>query len=623
MEGDFQVGFWLVSPKLNRIERDGRKLHLEPKAMQVLVYLAEQQGEVVSKEQLIHTVWADTFVTDYVLTHSISELRRAFEDDAKQPHVIETVPKGGYRLMASVTRGSPRAGTEAVPQAPASCRFRVIYGAGFMFVLVLLTVTYFGSSRLLRQSAPLDKKVMLAVLPFENLSGDPEQEYFSDGMTEEMITRLGQLNPERLGVIARGSVVHYKHHDKAVDQIGRELGVQYVLAGSIRRVGNHVRVSVQLIQLSDQTNIWAQSYDHDLQDILALQSDVAADIANGIRLKLSAQRQTQLAKTSPLNPEAYEAYLQGRYHIFRFSEADFRKAKEYFERSIRLDPQYAPAYAGVAHVWVSLGNQGVVSLEEAIPKARTAALKAIELDRTLAEAYAVLAWIEVGYDWNLPAASQELQNAIEINPNDPTAHHHYAYCLWIMGKPEAAVEEMKRARDLDPLSLFFNDEMGVAFEWQRQYDKAIEWFQKAMELDPNWVPVHIDLGIAYVKTARYEQGITEIKRAIILPGGGEGFYSAGGRIWLAWAYAATNKKDLARKILNEASRKPNSKHYAALDIARGYVALGDKNDAFAWLERAYSAHERDLIFLRRMDDFDPIRSDPRFEDLLRRIGMPQ
>src|SRR4029077_8286278 len=235
MEGDFQVGFWLVSPKLNRIERDGRKLHLEPKAMQVLVCLAEQQGEVVSKEQLIHTVWADTFVTDYVLTHSISELRRAFEDDAKQPRVIETVPKGGYRLMASVTRGSPRAGTGAVLQAPASRRFRVIYVAGFSFVLVLLTVTYFGSSRLLRQSAPLDKKVMLAVLPFENLSGDPEQEYFTDGMTEEMITRLSQLNPERLGVIARGSVVHYKHNDKAMDQIGRELGVQYVLAGSIRR----------------------------------------------------------------------------------------------------------------------------------------------------------------------------------------------------------------------------------------------------------------------------------------------------------------------------------------------------------------------------------------------------
>jgi tetratricopeptide (TPR) repeat protein len=324
-----------------------------------------------------------------------------------------------------------------------------------------------------------------------------------------------------------------------------------------------------------------------------------------------------------VNPEAYEAYLRGRYHIFRFSEADFRKAMEYFERTIRLDPQYAPAYAGVAHVWVSLGNQGVVSLEEAIPKASAAALKAIELDRTLSEAYAALAWIEVGYDWNLPAASQELQNAIEINPNDPPAHHHYAYCLWIMGKPEAAVEEMNRARDLDPLSLFFNDEMGVAFEWQQQYDKAIEWFQKAMELDPNWVPVHIDLGIAYVKTARYEQGITEIKRAIILPGGGEGFYSAGGRLWLAWAYAASGKKDLARKILNEASRKPNSKHYAALDIARGYVALGDKNEAFAWLERAYSAHERDLIFLRRMDDFDPIRSDPRFEGLLRRIGMPQ
>jgi TolB-like protein/DNA-binding winged helix-turn-helix (wHTH) protein/Tfp pilus assembly protein PilF len=623
MEGDFQVGFWLVSPKLNRIERDGRKLHLEPKAMQVLVCLAEQQGEVVSKEQLIHTVWADTFVTDHVLTHSISELRRAFEDDTKQPRVIETVPKGGYRLIASVTRGSPRAGTEAVPQAPASRRFRVIYGAGFLFVLVLLTVTYFGSSRLLRQSAPLDKKVMLAVLPFENLSGDPEQEYFTDGMTEEMITRLGQLNPERLGVIARGSVVHYKHNDKAMDQIGRELGVQYVLAGSIRRIGNHVRVSAQLIQVSDQTNLWAQSYDHDLQDILALQSDVAADIANGIRLKLSAQRQTQLAKTSPVNPEAYEAYLRGRYHIFRFSEADFRKAMEYFERSIRLDPQYAPAYAGVAHVWVSLGNQGVVSLEEAIPKARAAALKAIELDRTLSEAYAALAWIEVGYDWNLPAALQELQNAIEINPNDPPAHHHYAYCLWIMGKPEAALEEMKRARDLDPLSLFFNDEMGVAFEWQQQYDKAIEWFQKAMELDPNWVPVHIDLGIAYVKTARYEQGITEIRRAIILPGGGEGFYSASGRLWLAWAYAASGKKDLARKILNEASREPNSKHHAALDIARGYVALGDKKEAFAWLERAYSAHERDLIFLRRMDDFDPIRSDPRFEDLLRRIGMPQ
>jgi len=619
MEDDFQVGFWLVSPKLNRIAKSGKILHLEPKAMRVLVCLAEHQGEVVSRKHLIDAVWMDTFVTDYVLTHSISELRRAFDDDVKQPRFIETIPKNGYRLVAPVTPVL-RVAMKAVPFNPALRRFWMLCGSGLLFLAVVLLSVPFVRSRLLRQP---QYKVLMAVLPFENLSGDVREEYLSDGLTEEMITRLGQLDPKRLGVIARGSVDRYKGNAEAPDQVGRRLGVQYVLRGSVHRDGNRVRVSTQLIQTDNRAEVWAETYDRDLGDIFALQTEVATAIADAIRLNLTRQKQTQLAKASPINSEAYEAYLRGRYHLFRFSETDFRRAMEYFERATRLDPQYAPAYAGLAHVWVSLGNQGIVPLDEAISKARAAALRAIELEPTLSEAYAVLAWIQVGYEWNLDAASQELRYAVELNPNDSPAHHHYAYCLWIMGKPEAAVEEMKKAWRLDPLSLFFNDEMGVAFGWRQEHDQSIQWFQKAIELDPNWIPAHMDLGIAYVKSARYEEGIAEMKRAMLLPGGAEAFYSASGRLWLAWAYAAAGNKHLAKNILNEVLKDRNRTHFAALDVARDYVALGNKDAAFAWLERAYTAHERDVVFLARMDEFAPVRSDPHFTDLLRRIGMPQ
>ena len=612
MEGDIQVGQWLVQPKLNTISGDGKTAHVEPKAMQVLVFLAEHAGDVMAKERIIQAVWADTFVTDDVLTRAISDLRKAFEDDPHEPRVIQTIPKGGYRLIAPVEPVAPvfpsREGGTA--RTPPLHKRRWI--AALVVLALAIVAAYVLRERFRSRAKPPAGKIMLVVLPFDNLSGDPEQEYFSDGMTEEMTAQLGQLSPERLAVIGRASAMTYKHAKKTIDQIGKELRVQYVLEGSVRRAGDHVRITAQLIEVGDQTHVWAQSYDRALRDALVLQSEVAQAVANEIELKLTPQQQARLATLRPVNPEAYELYLKGKYYDERGGVSNTQKAQVYFQQAIEKDPQYAPAYAGMALAYPDFAVLSGVPVKDAHARTRELTLKALEIDPHLAEAHLALADFEFG-GWNWSAAEREYERAISLNPSYAEAREHYAEFLSCMGRHNQALAEVKQAHELDPLSLLINTQVGYTFYWARRPDEAMDQFKKALDLDPSHGRAHIGLGRAYVYKGMFDEGIAEIEK---------GHASWGLQRGSLWGYAlgAGGRREEAVKMLRRylEIRKP----FTPFAVATFYAGLGDKDKALAWLERAFDEHGYSLLRLKVDPFFDSLRSDPRFQDLVRRMNFP-
>ncbi len=610
VEGDFQVGKWLVQPKLNSISGNGKTAHVEPKAMQVLVYLAEHAGDVMPKERIIQAIWADTFVTDDVLTRAISELRKAFEDDPHEPRFIQTIPKGGYRLIAPVelvgaTRGVAQG--EAAPR-PYVRRWLVLVG----LAVLVIGVGYFLRHRFWPEALPPKGKIMLVVLPFDNLSGDPEQEYFSDGITEEMTAQLAQLSPQRLAVIGRASAMTYKHAKKTIDQIGKELRVQYVLEGSVRRAGDRVRVTAQLIEVGNQTHVWAESYERDLRDALVLQSEVAQAVANEIELKLTPQQQARLATLRPVNPEAYELYLKGKYYDERGGISNAQKAQAYFQQAIEKDPQYAPAYAGMALAYPDFAVLSGVPVKDAHARTRELTLRALEIDPHLAEAHLALADFEFG-GWNWSAAQREYERAISLNPSYAEAREHYAEFLSCMGRHNQALAEVKQAHEIDPLSLLINTQVGYTLYWARRPDEAVEQFKKTLDLDPSHGRAHIGLGRAYLYKGMFDEGIAEIAK---------GHVSWGLQRGSLWGYAlgAGGRREEAVKMLRRylELRKP----FTPFAVATFYAGLGDKDKALAWLERAFDEHGYSLLRLKVDPFFDSLRSDPRFQDLVRRMNFP-
>ena len=615
MEGDFRVGDWLIQPQLRIVQGGGKSMHVEPKAMHVLVYLAEHAGQVVPKERLIRAVWADTFVTDDVLTRCISELRKAFDDDAHESRVIQTIPKGGYRLIAPVQGKTPTQPV-AMPTRASWRRVALVGGIG----VVLLTVLVLGLSlRGRRQGlvgranpAPIRS---LAVLPLENLSRDPEQEYFADGMTEALITDLSKIGALR--VISRTSVMQYKGAKKPLPQIARELNVDGVIEGSVQRSGDRVRITAKLIHAPTDTHLWAESYERDLRDVLALQDDVARAIASQIRIKLTPQEQVRLASARPVNPEAHEAYLKGRYFWNKRTEEGLKKSLEYFQKAIDVDPNYALGYAGLADSYGILGNNGHLPPRETHPKAKAAALKALELNDNVAEAHSTLAAVMEEYDFDWAGAEKQHKRAIELNPNCATAHHYYAWHLAHRERVEESITEIKRAQELDPLSLIINMNVGRMLYYGRRYDEAIEQYRKTLEMDPNLPWAHYLLGVAYEQKGMHGESIAELQKAVS-PSEINTIRLAA----LARAYALDGRRSKALKILHQLKELSKRRYVQPVFVALIYEALGDKDRAFLWLEKAYQDRSVNVPALRTDARFDSLRSDPRFQDLLRRIGLP-
>jgi TolB-like protein/Tfp pilus assembly protein PilF len=460
---------------------------------------------------------------------------------------------------------------------------------------------------------------MLAVLPFENLTGDAAQEYFSDGLTEEMIAQLGRLDPEHLGVIARTSVMHYKHSQEQLEQIGRELGVQYVLEGSIRRDAGKVRISAQLIQMRDQSHLWARQYDRELINLLALQGEIAQEIADGIQLTLGDNKRIDSTHQASLSPEAYEAYdlyLKGRYFWNKRTTQGFQHAIEYFQQAIARDPNYARAYAGLADSYALMSGYSLAPQNKLMPKARAAALRAVELDDRLAETHTSLALVTENYDWDWQNAEKEYRRAIQLDPNYATAHHWYAEYLAYQGRFDEAFAEIERARQLDPLSLIIATDNGAILYFSRQYDRAIEQFRAVLDMEPNFPRAHL-LIFAYVQKGLFADALADIAkwhRINDAPG-----------IWAiqTYVYGRSGQRAEARRALEKLQQLNQHRQMDPAPIALAYVGMDNKDETFAWLQKAYSEHSNALTALKVDPIYDPLRSDHRFQELLRRVGLAQ
>lgn len=634
-----QFGDFSVNPRARTLHKHGVRLKLHGQPFEILLLLLARPGDVITREELQAKLWSgDTYVDfEHSLNTAIKKLRRTLGDSADEQRFIETVPRIGYRFVAPVNFVEPPASAAiSAPQiiaensgganAPAhptrrnwALRFWPIL-AGISIVLIV-SGAYLLRSRSPRRPQPSQTRLMLAVLPFENLTGDASQDYFSDGLTEEMIAQLGQLNPQRLGVIGRASVMHYRHNQN-LQQIASDLGIQYVLEGSVRRDSQKVRITAQLIRISDQKTVWSREYDRELTSILVLQQEIAQEIADEIQLTLGDTRKriapARGLATSPTSYEAYDLYLKGRYFLNKRNAQGFQQAIDYFQQAIAKDPHYALAYAGLADSYALTSSYNLDPDENLIPKARAAALRALQIDENLAEAHTALALIAENHDWDWQTAGKEFRRAIELDPNYPTAHHWYAEYLAWQGRFDEALAESDRARQLDPLSLIISADRAAIFYYSRQYDRAIEQLRTVLDLEPDFPRANIILILAYVQKGQFAQALADIekqRRVDDSPG-----------LWALQAYVCgrAGQRVQARRALAkfEQLNRHEQLDPAAMHVL-AYAGMGDKEKFFDAVQQAFQERSNSLTALKVDPMYDPFRADPRFQALLRRVGLAQ
>lgn len=633
----FRFGVFEVDCTTNEIRKYGIKIKLHEKPFRLLLVLLERAGQIVTRDELRHALWpADTFVDfNANLKTTLSKLRQAIGDSADNPVFIETVPRHGYRFLVSVdnveVHAQPIADRFALPtvrivpadpadQARSLRHLWALRSFVTALALVAATALFLYGLRPRYTSVPAlpaAHRVVLLVLPFDNLSGEPTQEYFSDGLTDEMITLLGRQHPEGLAVIARTSAMRYRDTQKPLAEVARELGgVDYALEGSVRRSGNRVAINAQLFRMQDQASLWAETYEREVVDVLAIQHDVAARIAHSLVLKVEPPL-AQDSFSTP-DPKVYDAYLMGLYEANKRTELGMRKSIDYFCEAIEADPKYAPAFAGLANSYLLSAGWLTMSPTDAYPKAKRAALRALELDENLAEAHTTLAEAEHEYEWKWSDAEREFRRAIELNPNSVIAHKSYAEFLMHAGRGSEAITEILRARDLDPLSLIVNSLVGFVYAGARQYDRAIQEGERVVQLDPSFAPGHYFLGGALLRGGRYDEGIAHYRTAKELTNGAS-LMSAG----LARALAVGGRRREARRELQELQQRSARAYVSPYGLAQVYASLGEKRSALEMLERAAQEHSFEIVFLKIDRSFDGLREDGHFQDLLNRIGSPE
>jgi TolB-like protein/DNA-binding winged helix-turn-helix (wHTH) protein/Tfp pilus assembly protein PilF len=644
---NFRFGPYESRLRTRELYKHGSKLKVRPQPLQVLNLLLSHAGDVVTREELRQQLWSsETFVDfEHSLNTSVKEIRGVLGDSAAEPRFIQTLPKLGYRFIAAVEVIEPRVNSipshvpadaassdsadipdfatpSRTPARSAPRRWPAALAISLVLIATLGTGAYVRWRHFrARPQAASGGRAMVAVLPFENLTGDATQEYFSDGLTEEMIAQLGRTDPQHLGVIARTSVMHYKNTQEPLDQIGRELGVGYVLEGSVRRDANKVRITAQLIQMKDQTHILSRQYDRDLSNLLSLQDEIAQEITGEILLALGERPNRTghaLASSPGISPQSYEAYdlyLQGRYFWNKRTSQGFQQAVQCFEQSVAKDPTYARSYAGLADTYALMSAYDVAPPSELIPKARAAALKALELDEQLAEAHVSLALIAQNYDWDWQTSEKEYRRAIALDPNYATAHHWYAEHLALLGRFEEAFLEMQRARQLDPLSLIIQTDNAAILYFSRQYDPAIVQFRAVLEMEPNFPRANM-LAYAYVQEGRFADALADV----------ENWSRVDNSYWPwavgAYVYGRAGQPAQARRAL-EKLQLLNRRQIDPFVFVSPYIGLGDKDRALAWLDKAVAGHSPGLTALKVDPIYDPLRNDPRFQEFLRRVGLAQ
>ena len=629
----FRFGIFEADLRASELRKNGLRLKLQEQPFQVLTMLLERPGEVVTRDELRKRLWdGHTFVDfDHGLNNAINKIRESLGDSAENPRFVETLPKRGYRFLAPVMAlDSSKPAADAAPAAPpeevarteparqksAAWRYTVA-PLGAVAALVALVVGFNpgGLRDRLLGISPLPQIQSIAVLPLENLSGDPEQEYFADGMTDALITELGQASTLR--VISRTSIIPYKGAKKPLPEIARELNVDAIVEGTVLRSGDRVRITAQLLHAPTDRHLWAKTYEEDFRDILTLQRTVALAMINEMRIEMQPKLQARWRSNQAVNPEAYRLYLKGRYLWNKRTESDAKIAMQYFEQALAKQPGYALAYAGIADYYQFLGDYGVLHPHEAYPKAISAAKKALELDDTLSEAHSTLGINKLWYERDWAGAENEFKRALELNPSNAEANRRYGLFLTVSGRFSEAAAQTRCIEELDPLSY----STGVFLGWNsyvtRQYDRAIEQFREVIRLDPNFWIAHHRLGWAYEAKGMYKEAIGEFQKALELS---QGLILTMGSLGHAYALNGQRKEalDLLRKL-----REQSAKRYVdPVAVAEIYLSLGEKDEAFRWLEKAYDDRSCWLVWYRLTPQMDPVRSDPRFKQLMRRVNFP-
>jgi TolB-like protein/DNA-binding winged helix-turn-helix (wHTH) protein/Flp pilus assembly protein TadD len=615
--------------RAHELRRGGIPIKLERIPMQVLLLLIEHRNELVTRDQIVERVWGNSvFIdSDNSLNGAIRKIRRVLKDDPERPRFLQTITGLGYRFIAPLDEHEddsdagnslnseiplmqPPRPQSVTNRSPRQLWWLAAFGSA---VLLMIAGGWLGWSRFGSSSGHAGK-VMLAVLPLQNLTGDSSQDYFSDGMTEEMITQLGNLDPEHLGVIARTSVMHFKNSKAGLDQIERELGVQYVVEGSVRRDNNSVRVTAQLIRMKDQTHVWARQYDRQLVGVLSLQSEIAQEVADEIHLTLEHKSPAAHPPSTPQNYAAYDLYLKGQYFLNKRTLSDLQQSIVYFEQATLEDRTYARAYAGMAAACALLPGYSGQSQGELINKARTAAMMSLKLDESLPEAHTALALIVQNYDWDWQTAEKEFRRAIELNPNYATAHHWYAEHLMWRGRFEDAFKESEYARELDPLSLIIASDNGAILYFSRQYDRAIEKWNSVLAMDPYFVRAGL-IKAAYIEKGDLAEALDHAEKQ--RPRDVLASYWA----WRAYTYGRFGQMPQARRALQELLQIARKQSVDPMLLTRAYLGVRSEDEALLNLEKAYLQHSNELVALKVDPAYDPLRRDARFKDLLRRVGL--
>jgi TolB-like protein/DNA-binding winged helix-turn-helix (wHTH) protein/Tfp pilus assembly protein PilF len=599
------------------LRKHGTRLKLSGQPLEILTLLLERPNEVVTREEIKARLWPDnTFVDfEHSLNAAVNKLRDCLGDSATDPQYIETLPRRGYRLRLE---GSPQESVVAAtrPAETASSPRSAFRGARIWIavaasVLAVILIWKAWPWRAKEGAATANGISSILVLPFENTSHDPEQDYFSDGMTEALITNLGKLRALR--VISRITAFQYRASKKPLSEIARDLNVDGVLTGSVLRSGSRVRINVQLVEPRRDRQLWTESYEQELRDVLTLQSGVAADVVSQIKLQLTRDEQAQLASAKAVQPQAYEYLLLGNhYRDRRLSRPGSNNtAMDYYQKALALDPNYAAAYAGLAEAYLSQ----TLSARTA-GKARDAARRALELDDRNADAHAALGAVHLLYDWDWRSSEREFRRALELNPGLAEGHAHFAVYWWAMGKPERGLEEAEIANRIDPLSV--NHCLGRLYYFNRQYDRAAAEYQKVLAADPDHAMAHFFLGIVYTKMGREREAVEELERASELQGDVELARA------LRNAFASGGYRGAMRAWLEDTKKKVDRGAEQALSVALEYARLGEKEQALNWLDRALEERSRALVYEIRTDpQFDILRSEPRYQQLIQRIGLPE
>ena len=612
----YEFGPFRVDVVKRRLLRDGEVIRLTPKAFDLLLVLVEESGRTIEKDELLDRVWPGTAVEENNLNQNITALRKSLGDSRQESQYIATIPGVGYRFVAEVRvaeegltqrrNGATKAQSVARPS-------RVFRYALLITVPLLLAALAFA---LYRREPPRPAMSSIMVLPLENISGNAGEEYFADGMTDALIGDLAKISG--LHVISRTSSMHYKGTKKSLPEIAREINVDAIVEGTVQRSGDRVVVRTQLIHAPTDRHLWVGDYTRDVRDVLDLQSEIARAVAQEVRIQMTPDEQARFASRRPVRPKAYDDYLQGRYLYWnKRTEENLNKAIALFQGAITEDESYAPAYVGLADCYNALGAVQVASMPplEARRQAEQAATKALQLDGGLAEAYSALGYVK-HFNWDWTAAENDLKRAIELNPNYANAHNFYASFLMSRGRIDESIAASNRARELDPFSLSISAQRGFLFENARRYDEAIEQLRNVIAMDPNHYQALWILGHTYAANKQFSEAVEAAEKAVAVSERTPGALGI-----LGLAYGLAGRKDDATKVLNELLELNKSRYVTPAALVNVYIGLGDKDQAFVWLEKAYQERSNFVAFLKVFPLLDPIRSDRRFDDLVKRIGL--